>query len=93
MVIEDLVSTGKSSLLAVDALREAGAIVKGMLAIFTYQLPSAAENFKAKDCQLFTLTNYETLIYKAIEENYITESDQASLLEWRKDPQAWSENH
>lgn len=93
VVIEDLVSTGKSSLLAVDALREAGANVKGMLAIFTYQLPAAEENFKAKDCQLFTLTNYETLIYKAIEENYISEADQQSLLEWRKDPQAWSERN
>ena len=93
IVIEDLVSTGKSSLLAVDALREAGANVKGMLAIFTYQLPSAADNFQAKDCPLFTLTNYETLIYKAIEEKYITEEDQASLLEWRKDPQAWSDKH
>lgn len=93
VVIEDLVSTGKSSLLAVDALREAGANVKGMLAIFTYQLPAAEENFKAKDCQLFTLTNYETLIYKAIEENYISEADQQSLLEWRKDPQAWSDKN
>lgn len=91
VVIEDLVSTGKSSLLAVDALREAGANVKGMLAIFTYQLPVAEENFKAKDCTLHTLTNYETLIYKAIEEKYISEEDQQSLLEWRKDPQAWSE--
>ena len=93
IVIEDLVSTGKSSLLAVDALREAGANVKGMLAIFTYQLPAAEENFKAKECPLYTLTNYETLIYKAIEENYITEADQQSLLEWRKDPQAWSDRH
>ena len=93
IVIEDLVSTGKSSLLAVDALCEAGANVKGMLAIFTYQLPAAEENFKAKECPLLTLTNYETLIYKAIEENYITEADQQSLLEWRKDPQAWSDRH
>lgn len=91
VVIEDLVSTGKSSLLAVDALREAGANVKGMLAIFTYQLPVAEENFKAKDCTLLTLTNYETLIYKAIEEKYISEEDQQSLMEWRKDPQAWSD--
>ena len=91
VVIEDLVSTGKSSLLAVDALREVGANVKGMLAIFTYQLPSADENFKAKECQLHTLTNYETLIYKAIEEKYISEEDQMSLMEWRKDPQAWSD--
>ena len=93
IVIEDLVSTGKSSLLAVDALREAGANVKGMLAIFTYQLPAAQENFDAKNCTLHTLTNYETLIYKAIEDNYISEADQQSLLEWRKDPQAWSEKN
>ena len=91
IVIEDLVSTGKSSLLAVDALREADANVKGMVAIFTYQLPAAEENFKAKACQLHTLTNYETLIHKAIEENYISEEDLQSLLEWRKDPQAWSD--
>ena len=91
IVIEDLVSTGKSSLLAVDALREVGANVKGMLAIFTYQLPAAEENFKAKECPLFTLTNYETLIHKAIEENYISDEDQVSLMEWRKNPQAWSE--
>lgn len=91
IVIEDLVSTGKSSLLAVDALREAGAIVKGMVAIFTYQLPVATEHFQEKECPLHTLTNYETLIYKAIEENYISEADQQSLLEWRKDPQAWSD--
>ena len=93
IVIEDLVSTGKSSLLAVDALREAGADVKGMVAIFTYQLPTAAENFAAKQCSLHTLTNYETLIFKAIEDNYISEEDQKSLLEWRKDPQSWSDQH
>ena len=93
VIIEDLVSTGKSSLLAVDALREAGAVVKGMLAIFTYQLPVADENFTAKNCTLHTLTNYETLIYKAIEEKYISEEDQKSLMEWRENPQAWSDTH
>ena len=62
-----------------------------MVAIFTYQLKSAADNFKEKECSLVTLTNYETLIYKAIEEKYISEEDQLSLLEWRKDPQAWSD--
>ncbi len=91
VVIEDLVSTGKSSLAAIDALREVGAEVKGMLAIFTYQMKVAAENFEAKQCPLFTLCNYETLIHKAIEENYVTEQDRASLKEWRKDPQAWSD--
>ena len=93
VIIEDLVSTGKSSLLAVDALREAGAVVKGMLAIFTYQLPVAAENFTAKNCTLHTLTNYETLIYKAIEEKYISEEDQKSLMEWKENPQVWSDTH
>lgn len=91
VVIEDLVSTGKSSLLAVDALREAGAEVKGMLAIFTYQMPIAAENFATKNCQLVTLSNYETLIHQAIEDEYITKEDQQSLMEWRKDQQAWSD--
>lgn len=93
IVIEDLVSTGKSSLLAVDALRETGANVKGMLAIFTYQLQAATDSFNAKECQLHTLTNYETLIHKAIEEKYISEEDLQSLMEWRKDPQAWSDQH
>ena len=93
VVVEDLVSTGKSSLLAVDALREAGAEVKGMVAIFTYQMEIAQKNFEEKKCQLVTLSNYETLIHKAIEEKYISEDDLQSLLEWRKDQQAWSDAH
>jgi orotate phosphoribosyltransferase len=91
VVIEDLVSTGKSSLLAVDALREAGAEVKGMVAIFTYQMELAKKNFEEKECQLVTLSNYETLIQKAVEEKYVTEEDVQSLKEWRKDQQAWSD--
>ena len=91
VVIEDLVSTGKSSLLAVDALREAGAVVKGMLAIFTYQMETAKKNFEEKKCQLITLSNYETLIHKAIEDEYISEDDLNSLMEWRRDQQAWSD--
>ena len=91
IVVEDLVSTGKSSLLAVDALREAGAEVKGMVAIFTYQMQVAADNFAAKSCTLFTLSNYETLIAKAVEEGYVTEDDLKSLKEWRLDQQAWSD--
>lgn len=91
IVVEDLVSTGKSSLLAVDALREAGADVKGMVAIFTYQMQVAADNFAAKNCSLFTLSNYETLIAKAVEEGYVTEDDLSSLKEWRLDQQAWSD--
>lgn len=91
VIIEDLVSTGKSSLNAVEALREKGAVVKGMLAIFTYGMDVAAENFKKNNCQLYTLTNYNALIQKAVEESYIREDDLASLLEWKTDPQAWSD--
>ena len=90
VVIEDLVSTGKSSLAAVDALREAGVEVVGMLSIFTYQMQIATDNFAAKQCELHTLTNYTTLIDEAIKENSISKSDLDSLMEWRKDQQAWS---
>ena len=91
VIIEDLVSTGKSSLLAVEALREKGADIKGMLAIFTYGMEKATENFKNNTCLLSTLTNYDALIQKAVEENYIRKEDLESLLEWKKDPQAWSD--
>ena len=91
VIIEDLVSTGKSSLLAVEALREKGADIKGMLAIFTYGMEKATENFKNSNCLLSTLTNYDALIQKAVEENYIRKEDLESLLEWKKDPQAWSD--
>ena len=79
VIIEDLVSTGKSSLNAVEALREKGAVIKGMLAIFTYGMDVATENFKNNKCELFTLTNYNTLVQKAAEESYIREDDLASL--------------
>lgn len=91
VIIEDLVSTGKSSLNAVEALREKGAIIKGMLAIFTYGMDVAAENFKNNKCELFTLTNYNALIQKAAEERYIREDDLTSLMEWKNNPQAWSD--
>jgi orotate phosphoribosyltransferase len=91
VVIEDLVSTGKSSLNAVDALRDAGANVKGMVAIFTYGLKKADENFKAKNCKLVTISDYEHLVNLATENNYISNNDLNSLMDWRKDPQAWSD--
>ena len=93
VVIEDLVSTGKSSLAAVEALREKGAKVKGMMAIFTYQLDAAAEAFKKANCDLVTISNYEALIKKAVEENYVSDDQMQSLMEWRKGPQAWSDAH
>ncbi len=91
VVIEDLVSTGKSSLKAVDALRDAGASVKGMVAIFTYGLQKAAENFEKANCQLVTLSDYDNLVKIATEGNYISNSDLLPLMDWRKDPQAWSD--
>ncbi len=92
MVVEDLISTGKSSLAAVDALQEAGANVKGMVSIFTYGLPIADENFKKAKCKLVSLSNYEYLVKTGIAENSISEKDQDSLLKWKEDPKAWSDS-
>ncbi|MCB0823126.1 MAG: orotate phosphoribosyltransferase [Bacteroidales bacterium] len=89
VVIEDLVSTGKSSLNAVNALRAAGCDVKGMLAIFSYSLQTAIKNFEKEKCPLFTLSNYDELLKQAIESNYISENDLKSLILWRKDPEKW----
>lgn len=91
VVVEDLVSTGKSSLNAVNALREAGCRVIGMVAIFTYNLDVAVENFKKSDVQLFTLADYDTMIRKALDIKYIGDAELDSLIEWRKDPKKWAE--
>ena len=93
VVIEDLVSTGKSSLIAVRALRDKGCVVKGMAAIFTYGLQVAAENFKAEDVELMTLTDYDTLIGVAKEKEYIRPEDLESLAAWRLNPEQWSKDH
>lgn len=92
VVVEDLVSTGKSSLAAVDALEEAGANVKGMVSIFTYGLPIAKQNFDKAKCKLVCLSDYNNLIKTAIEGNNITAEDQESLLKWKEDPKAWSDS-
>lgn len=89
VVVEDLVSTGQSSLAAVKALRDAGCNVKGMVAIFTYGLESAAKNFKEENCILRTLTDYDHLIKFALEMKYIKESDKLSLIRWRENPEGW----
>ena len=91
VVIEDLVSTGKSSLNAVYALRDAGAEVKGMAAIFTYGLPVARKNFEKAGCKLVALSDYDNLIKEAVGNNYISPKDNDSLMKWRNDPQAWSD--
>ncbi len=89
VVIEDLISTGGSSLKAVEALREAGCEVKGMAAIFTYGFPDAEENFRAAGVQLTTLCDYSSLIRQALKSNLIAESELEQLEAWRKDPANW----
>ncbi|MFA6806647.1 MAG: orotate phosphoribosyltransferase [Bacteroidales bacterium] len=91
LVIEDLISTGKSSLLAVDALRDAGCIVKGMIAIFTYGLEISEKAFENKEVPLYTITDYDTLIETAKEETYIKEDEINSLSKWRMNPEKWSQ--
>ena len=89
VVIEDLISTGNSSLVAVEALKEAGANVKGMLAIFSYGFEIATENFKNANVELYTLSNYEHLLELAVSKQYITEQEQVTLQEWRENPSTW----
>ena len=90
VVIEDLISTGKSSLSAVEALNERGLEVKGMVAIFTYGFDIALQNFKNAGCALETLSDYPTLIAEAAQRDYLTEPQAEALIRWREDPAAWS---
>lgn len=92
VVIEDLVSTGGSSLKAVEAIRNAGAEVVGMVAIFSYQFPVAIEAFKKVNVELLTLSNYSAMLEAALEINYIKDTDLEALKQWRKDPANWTPN-
>ena len=89
VIIEDLISTGASSLKAVEAIRKDGCEVLGMLAIFTYGFPIAENQFKDEKVELTTLSNYESVLKLALQTNYIKESDIKTLQEWRKDPANW----
>ncbi|MCY1632907.1 orotate phosphoribosyltransferase [Marinifilum sp. D737] len=89
VVIEDLISTGGSSLKAVQALREAGCEVLGMVAIFTYGFQKAVDNFTENNCKLDTLSDYNIMIDRAQEIGYIKAEDVDQLKEWRKDPASW----
>jgi orotate phosphoribosyltransferase len=89
VVVEDLISTGSSSLQAVDALRNAGADVLGMAAIFTYGFPLAKENFEKSNVVLYTLTNYIELLDLALETGYIKIDQLDILQQWRKTPNTW----
>jgi orotate phosphoribosyltransferase len=90
VVVEDLISTGGSSLKAVEALKEYGANVKGMIALFTYGFEIASKNFEEANVKLFTLSNYENLIEQAAETNYITVDQIKTLQEWRNNPSEWN---
>ncbi|HVS92830.1 MAG TPA: orotate phosphoribosyltransferase [Mucilaginibacter sp.] len=90
VVIEDLISTGKSSLQAVDALREAGYDVAGLAAIFSYGFDAADENFKKAKCKFFTLSNYTALLKYAEQHNYISADNIELLRQWRKSPETWA---
>jgi orotate phosphoribosyltransferase len=89
VIIEDLISTGNSSLVAVDALREAELKVKGMISIFTYGFPISYENFKKKNIELHTLSSYDILLEQALSTDYINEIDFKILSKWRENPQDW----
>ena len=89
VVIEDLISTGGSSLKAVEAIRKAGCEVVGMVAAYTYGFAIAEEAFKAADVKLVTLTDYEHVVQKAVETGYIAKEDVVLLNEWRLNPAEW----
>lgn len=89
VVVEDLISTGKSSLMAVEALRENGAHVKGMLAIFTYGFDISVSNFEREEVSLNTLSDYDHLLEQAVETRYISEREKLTLQTWRLDPSQW----
>lgn len=89
VVIEDLISTGGSSLKAVEALRAAGADVMGLGAIFTYGFDKSVVAFEEAKCKFFTLSNYESLLDKAVENDYVKATDKDELVKWYKAPEAW----
>jgi len=90
VVVEDLISTGKSSLNAVKALKEAHANVKGMVAIFSYGFDIAEKNFEAEKVSLKTLSNYESLLEQALETKYISENQLQTLSDWNANPSEWN---
>jgi orotate phosphoribosyltransferase len=93
LVVEDLISTGGSSLQVVEVLRNEGYKVAGVLAIFDYQFSKAANNFKSNNCTYRSVCNYSELIKEAVSSQYISANDLEILKDWNKDPQYWSDQH
>jgi len=86
VIIEDLISTGGSSLKVMKELQNAGADILGMIAILSYELPMAEKNFRENNCKLYTLSNFSTLLDVALEKGYITKEEANKLHKWHKDP-------
>jgi orotate phosphoribosyltransferase len=93
ILIEDLISTGGSSLKAAEALKEAELDVKGLVAIFSYGFKDASENFKRAECPFITLTDYSVLIEQALNSNYIGKNDLTLLQNWRENPAHWMQDN
>ncbi|MFN7117941.1 MAG: orotate phosphoribosyltransferase [Saprospiraceae bacterium] len=92
LVIEDLISTGGSSLTAVEALRSGGLEVVGLIAIFTYGFEQATQAFAAAHCKMDTLTDYAVLLEEAVQTHYIQPDELQTLQQWRENPKAWGIN-
>ncbi len=90
VLIEDLISTGSSSLKAIEILKEAGSVIKGMISIFSYELDIASKRFENNKIKVTTLSNYSSLLEQALDTNYITERELLTLNEWRKNPENWN---
>lgn len=90
VIVEDLISTGGSSLKAVEAVRKHGAQVLGMVAIYTHGFPDAVRNFEAADVRLITLSDYDAVLAEAVRTNYISKDDEQVLAQWRKSPSTWT---
>jgi orotate phosphoribosyltransferase len=92
VIIEDLISTGKSSLQAAEALKEVDATIKGMVAVFTYGFSIAENNFKERNIELTALSNYEYLLEQALDSKYISEKELYTLQNWRSNPSEWNQH-
>ena len=93
LVVEDLISTGGSSIQAVEALRAEGIEVVGVIALFSYEFEKAKKNFEAANCPYLTVSGYRTMLTQAKKTNYITDEEYATLQDWSKDPSGWFNTH
>lgn len=89
LVVEDLISTGKSSVRAIESLKERGCEVVGCISIFNYGFEKAVQTFAKAECPFYSLSNYDALIVQALEKKYILESDMEALKRWRENPNDW----